>query len=71
MTLTGKILRHLRTLKGHFTHVACCDPPSSNPGSHSMTHAARQLAQAFGLSLRLYRDLAQSAMTLLPGRLAR
>jgi hypothetical protein len=36
-----------------------------------MTHAARQLAQAFGLSLRLYRDLAQSAMTLLPGRPAR
>ena len=36
-----------------------------------MTHAARQLAQAFGLSLRLYRDLAQSAMTLLPARLAR
>jgi hypothetical protein len=71
VTPTGKILRHLHTPKGHFTLVACCDPPSSNPGSHAMTHAARQLAQAFGLSLRLYRDLAQSAMTLLPGRPAR
>jgi hypothetical protein len=36
-----------------------------------MAQTARQLVEALGLSIRLYRDLAQSALTLLPGRLPR